>query len=211
MEGNEEQKVQLIDQNNGSRVVDENEDLDDMLPTSSRVKKILKWNKDDKVFEMEDKDQQELRAIIKDDAQWAEFSKFFTSLRPEDHPTNRKPSICSAILFISIFFVFLLALLYVFFIILQLALFNLIMLVVMAVWWWKALKICQAIVKRILDNGRKAAFKTHIRKMKELGWLKELSLEIQEHEEGKWIEVHLNETVDDDKDGLVEDDDEDEK
>ena len=85
------------------------------------------------------------------------------------------------------------------------------MLVVMAVWWWKAFKISQAITKRMLDNGRKAAFKTHIRKMKELEWLKLLNLEIQEHEEGKWIEVHLNETVDDDKEELQEDDDEDEK
>ena len=207
MEGNEEQKVQLIDQN---RVMDEN-DLDDILPPSSRVKKILKWNKDTEVFEMEPQHEQELRAIIKDDAQWAEFSKFFTSLRPEDHPSKRKPSICYGILFSLLFFVILLALLYVFFIILQLALFNLIMLVVMAVWWWKALKICVAISKRFLDNGRKAAFKTHIRKMKELEWLKVLSLEIQEHEEGKWIEVHLNETVDDDKDDIGEEQDEDEK
>ena len=85
------------------------------------------------------------------------------------------------------------------------------MLVVMAVWWWKAVKICIAITERNLDNGRKAAFKSHIRKMKELEWLKVLNLEIQEHEEGKWIEVHLNETVDDDKEELQEDDDEDEK
>ena len=34
--------------------------------------------------------------------------------------------------------------------------------------------------------------------MKELPWLKELQLEIQEHEEGKWIEIHLSETADDD-------------
>jgi hypothetical protein len=51
------------------------------------------------------------------------------------------------------------ALLYVFFIILQLALFNLIMLVVMSVWWWKLCKIAQAVINRVLDNGRKKPFK----------------------------------------------------
>ena len=210
MEANEEQKNQLLEKNNDSGALGE-DDQNDLLPPSSRVKKILKWNTKLEVFEMEEQHQQELRAIIKDDAQWAEFEKFFTSLRPEDHPSKRKPSICTGILLASFFFVILLAFLYVFFIILQLALFNLIMLVVMAVWWWKLFKICQAITKRILDNGRKAAFKSHIRKMKELEWLKNLSLEIQEQEEGKWIEVHLNETVDDDKDDLIESADEDEK
>ena len=33
--------------------------------------------------------------------------------------------------------------------------------------------------------------------MKDLEWLKAMQLEIQEHEEGKWIEIHLSETVDD--------------
>jgi hypothetical protein len=79
---------------------------------------------------------------------------------------------------ISFATIILLALLYVCFIILQLALFNLIMLVVMAVWWWKAVKICQAIINRVLDNGRKGPFKAHIRKMKDLEWLKNLQLEI---------------------------------
>jgi hypothetical protein len=71
-----------------------------------------------------------------------------------------------------------LGLTYVCFIILQLALFNLIMLVVMAVWLWKAGQISGAIIGRILDNGRKGPFKTFIRKIKELQWLKELQLEI---------------------------------
>jgi hypothetical protein len=101
-----------------------------------------------------------------------------------------------------------LSLIYVCFIILQLALFNLIMLVVISVWLWKAGQIFKAIIGRVLDNGRKGPFKTYIRKMKELPWLKELQLEIQEHEEGKWIEIHLSETADDD--GLVESAEEDE-
>ena len=78
----------------------------------------------------------------------------------------------------TVFSIFLVALLYVFFIILQLALFNLIMLVVMAVTWWRACKISNAIIKRILGNGRKKPYKAFIRKIKELEWLKDLQLEI---------------------------------
>ena len=92
-----------------------------------------------------------------------------------------------------------------FFIILQLALFNLIMLVVMMVFWWRITKICTAIIKRILGNGRKKPYKDFINRLKDLEWLKEKQLEIQEHEEGKWIEIHLSESVDDnDKEDEVE-------
>jgi len=93
--------------------------------------------------------------------------------------------------------VFLVLLLYVFFIILQLALFNLIMLVVMAVWWWKLCKISHAVIHRVLDNGRKGPFKAYIKRMKDLQWLKDKGIEIQENDEGRWIEIHLNETADD--------------
>lgn len=85
---------------------------------------------------------------------------------------------CKGILLGTFAFIFLLALLYVFFIILQLALFNLIMLVVMGVWWWKLCKVAQAVISRVLDNGRKAPFKSYVRKMKELDWLKSKGIEI---------------------------------
>lgn len=45
--------------------------------------------------------------------------------------------------------------------------------------------------------------------MKELDWLKALNIDIQENDEGKWIEIHLNETTQDD-DQIVEGDEEDE-
>ena len=67
---------------------------------------------------------------------------------------------------------------YLLFIILQLALFNLIMLVVMGVLWYKLAQIFKAIITRILDNGRKKKFKAYIRKFKDLKWLQELSIEI---------------------------------
>ena len=141
---------------------------------------------------------------IKTDEQWGQFQSFFRKLPAHDHPTVRKPSVCKGILLSSLAFIVLLGLLYVFFIILQLALFNLIMLVVMAVWWWKLFKIANAVITRVLDNGRKAPFKAFIREMKALEWLKSTNIEIQEQEEGKWIEIHLNETESDNIDDLNE-------
>ena len=93
------------------------------------------------------------------------------------------------------------------FVILQLALFNLIMLVVMIVWWYKLCKMCVAVIKRLLDSRRKRSFKNYIHRMKDLEWLKNLNIEIQENDEGKWIEIHLNETADDkDDDGVLQED-----
>jgi len=78
----------------------------------------------------------------------------------------------------AVAFIVLLGLLYVFFIILQLALFNLIMLVVMIVWWWKLVNIAQAMISRVLDKHRKSPFKAFIREMKALEWLKSTHIEI---------------------------------
>ena len=90
----------------------------------------------------------------------------------------KKRSCMKATLLYTMASLFLLIIFYCFFIILQLALFNLIMLVVMAVSWYKLLGISRAIISRILDNGRKASFKSWIRQLKELQWLKEKSIEI---------------------------------
>ena len=123
----------------------------------------------------------------------------------------KRRSCVKATLFYTLASILLLLVFYCFFIILQLALFNLIMLVVMAVSWYKLLGISRAIISRCLDNGRKASFKKWIRQLKELQWLKEKSIEIQENDEGRWIEIHLNETVDDRDDGIAEDENEDDQ
>ena len=97
------------------------------------------------------------------------------------------------------------------FVILQLALFNLIMLVVMIVWWYKLCRMCVSVIKRCLDSKRKKSFQRYVRRMKELEWLKALNIEIQENDEGKWIEIHLNETNDDRDDDQVLQEDEDDQ
>ena len=61
-----------------------------------------------------------------------------------------------------------------------------------------------------LDRERKKAFKSYIHRIKDLAWLKELNIEIQENDEGKWIEIHLNETADDKEDDRVLEEDPDE-
>ena len=59
-----------------------------MLPSSSRVKKVLKWDYEEKVFTMDPSHLAELRAQqIPEEAQWAEFEGFFRSLPPKDHPS----------------------------------------------------------------------------------------------------------------------------
>jgi len=131
-----------------------------MLPSSSRVKKVLQWNSVNQAFEMDPHHKNELQQQqITDEAQWKEFESFFTGLEPADHPSNRRPSCCKGTFLFLVSFIFLVALLYVFFIILQLALFNLILLVVMLNWWWKVCKVFQALINRVLDNGRKKPFK----------------------------------------------------
>ena len=58
------------------------------------------------------------------------------------------------------------------------------------------------------NAARKKSFKRWIRQLKDLPWLKELSIEIQENDEGKWIEIHLNETTDEREDGIAEEENE---
>ncbi len=141
---------------------------------------------------------------------WSEFQRLYQSLDANNHPSIKSTSVCKALIYYSIAFIVLLLVAYGFFIILQLALFNLIMLVVMAVFWVKLYKISKNVISLGLDKGRKKAFKQWIKTLKDLEWLKEKSIEIQENDDGKWIEIHLNETTDEREDGIHEEDDEDE-
>ena len=146
---------------------------------------------------------------IMTDQRWQEFQALYKGLNRNDHPQVKKPSCClGTILGIFAFFICLI-IAYAMFVILQLALFNLIMLVVMIVWWYKLCRMCVSVIKRCLDSKRKKSFQRYIRRMKDLDWLKALNIEIQENDEGKWIEIHLNEIIEE-KDGELaaqEDDD----
>jgi hypothetical protein len=201
----EESKTRLIQQPvNKIEDQDENQNEQEMRPSSSRVKKVLFWNSKTMKFEMEEKHINELRRDhIKNDEQWREFEGLYSNLNVRDHPQVKGRSLCMG-LFLG-FFALIICLLiaYVMFVILQLALFNLIMLVVMIVWWYKLCKMCVAVITRCLDSRRKKSFKSYIHRIKDLEWLKALNIEIQENDEGKWIEIHLNETADDKEDDRI--------
>ena len=128
---------------------------------------------------MDERHKRELRDHhIKDQAKWAEFENLYEGFPVEDHPLIKSRSCCMGLLLWTVGSIVLLFVFYLLFIILQLALFNLIMLVVMGVLWYKLAQIFKAIITRILDNGRKKKFKAYIRKFKDLKWLQELSIEI---------------------------------
>ena len=211
----EEQKTQLLTNNNDAdnsnmNFANSEMNVDDgeIRPSSSRVKKVLMWNAETRHFEMSQEDMDELQNVhINNPAHWSDFKRMYTNLDPFDHPSIKKSSKCKALLFYSLAFILLLILAYCFFIILQLALFNLIMLVVMAVFWCKMYKFSKNIISMKLDKGRKTAFKQWIKRLKDLEWLKEKSIEIQENDDGKWIEIHLNETTDEVGDGSIHEED----
>ena len=180
----EESKQQLINDKGGMAFEQQDEATNDfgdgfndfdIKPNSSRVKKVLIWDKKRREFEMTDADKNDLREYhIREDEQWQQFEEKYKSLEPENHPEIKSNSICLLIFLVTIAFAFLTGLLYCFFIILQLALFNLIMLVVMLVFWYKLYKITRAIINRLLNNNRKKAFKSWIKELRDLSFLKEL-------------------------------------
>jgi hypothetical protein len=205
----EENKARLI-QSPANSIVDQDENQNDheIKPISSRVKKVLFWDSKEEKFKMPEKDIDDLtKNHIQKPQQWEEFKGLYSGLNPRDHPSRKGRSCCLGS-FLGIFALFICVLIaYVMFVILQLALFNLIMLVVMMVWWFKLCKMCWAVISRCLDSRRKKAFKSYIHRIKDLAWLKELNIEIQENDEGKWIEIHLNEAADEQDNGNHEDED----
>ena len=141
-------------------------DEDDLRPSSSRVKKVLLWNSQTSQFEMDPKHMKELEDHhIKGD-DWRQFKQWKDSFNPDNHPENISKSCCQGFLLWIIGVVLLLLVFYLLFIILQLALFNLIMLVVMGVLWYKLAQIINAVITRILDNGRKKKFKAYVKEIK---------------------------------------------
>ena len=77
----------------------------------------------------------------------------------------------------------------------------------MVVFWWRLCGVSHSIIRRILDNGKKKEYKAYFEEIRVTSdVLKKYSLDIQEHEEGLWIEIHMNET-NEDKDDLSESED----
>jgi hypothetical protein len=60
---------------------------------------------------------------------------------------------------------------YVITIIVQLALYNIIMAVVMYMFWWRLCGVIASIIKRFLDGDKKKLYKAYFQDMKRLDWL----------------------------------------
>lgn len=158
--------------------------------------KIIKWDEKLKKFEMDRWEEADLRENhLKD--QFTEFAKIYNEFDASIHPKERSSNLCIALLLWSTASVILFWVFYAFFIIFQLALYNFIMGVVMFIFWWRLCQVTMSIIKRYLDNQKKKLYRAYFNEVRSRALLKSLSIEIQEHEEGKWIEIHLNETADD--------------
>ncbi len=108
---------------------------------------------------------------ITNDDQWEEFEKLYKDFPATIHPKIKRTSIGMALLLWSIGIIVLFGIFYIMFIIFQLALYNIIMGVVMAIFWWRLCQVSASIIKRILDKGKKKEYKAYFRKMKDLEWL----------------------------------------
>ena len=69
--------------------------------------------------------------------------------------------------------------------------------IVMLVMWWRLCKMSASVISRFLDNKKKSEYRAYFREVKTKDFIKKNNLEVQEHEEGLWIEIHLSEVVDD--------------
>jgi hypothetical protein len=94
------------------------------------------------------------------------------------HPKVRGTDYGLALLLWTISLILLFAIFYVMFIIFQLALYNIIMGVVMAVFWWRACGVSNSVIKRFLDNKRKSQYKAYFRRVKEIDCFAKLNIEI---------------------------------
>ena len=113
------------------------------------------------------------------DETYQEFVQHLKNFPKNQHPSEQSVGVCWYVLYWAFFLIVLLIpLAYLFLIILQLALFNLIMLVVMVVWWGKFFRISRAVIKRCIDNSRTKYYRKFIKTLKELHAVHENSIEI---------------------------------
>ena len=171
-----------------------------MRPTSSRDKKVFKWDSDEKRFTMDERHKDELKKYhITNEGQWQEFEALFENFPVADHPELRSRSCLMGTLLWTVCGTLLIGLLYLLYVLLQYALFNPIIAVVFLISWSKLCGVFNKVIANMLDKGRKKKFKAYFKKIKELEWLEKLPIEVQEDEEGQWVEISLNITADERK------------
>ena len=141
-------------------------------PVASRIKSVLQWDQALGQFKITSFEENKIRNHLSSLLQYNTFVSALNDLKRQNHPENRRVNCCVYLIYWFIAFIFLLALMYMFLIILQLALFNLIMLVVMIVWWIRMFKVCRAIIKRCIDSSRTKHYRSFIKALKALDCVK---------------------------------------
>lgn len=127
---------------------------------------MIEWKGDR--FEMEQAHIDELRENhIVNESDWKVFEEMYQNFPQAIHPQVKKSDLGLAIILWAFALSILLGLLYCGFIIFQLALYNIIMGVVMAVYWWRLRKVASSVIKKFLDDSRKKQFKAYFRRVKE--------------------------------------------
>jgi Flp pilus assembly protein TadB len=115
---------------------------------------------------------------LKEREVFEEFENALHALAEHDHPSKRQVNCCLHVLYWIIAVIIMLGLAYLFLIILQLALFNLIMLVVMIVWWVRIFKVARAMIDRCIVGAKTKEYRSYIKKLKENHSIKDTHIEI---------------------------------
>lgn len=87
-----------------------------------------------------------------------EFENMYKKFNREIHPQVKGTNKLLAAGLWSVGIIFLFLMLYAEFIIFQLALYNVILGVVMAVFWTKALRVVRSVIRQYFDNSRRKEF-----------------------------------------------------
>ena len=180
---------------------------DDILrPASTRSKIVVnlrepadpkrkgkQFGKNDPViYDLDQYDKVRMQLILPDQKLYRAYQKTIDELQGDIKLQPRKtqmPFIPSFFLFL-VEYSFLAGFFYVFFLIIQLALFNLVILGIVIVFCMKLYNFFEAIKEKIKFNHRTAKFKKFIEQQNETVY-KDMGIEIQPEREGCWLEFLL--------------------
>ena len=123
-------------------------------------------------------EREKIRNHLLTDERFAEFEAALHSLPEDNHPSKKTVNCFVHFMYWVAAIVLMIGLGYLFLIILQLALFNLIMLVVMIVWWVRIFKVARAMIDRCIVGAKTKEYRSFIKKLKDSESIKDTHIEI---------------------------------
>ena len=166
-----------------------------LRPFSSRVKLVIFYNEKTKSYEISEKDRQIMQDYISFEDFYKTTHEIETSVKLR--PFDKRTPCLNTLGLVLMSFIVILIYLYVCFIILQLALFNPIMMGVMYVYFKKVFGFLTAIRFRYDYNYRNKDFKKFVEAENERFYRKEKNIELVGGEQGKWLELQLPDDIED--------------